>query len=139
MGRAQLLRICVALALILGLRALVTRDFPLLLTGDSWDFLGAANAIARDLDFSSPGVGLRDCRTPGYPTFLAIVSPLTRMRSDRIVMAQTALGLAGVVLGWGIGKALRSPLASEGLAVFLGLNPVILLNEHALMSEGLSL
>jgi hypothetical protein len=55
------------------------------------------------------------------------------------VLLQSALGLAGAALGWSIGRRLGSRAASEGLLLLLGLNPVYLLNEHAMMSEGLSL
>ncbi len=138
-GRARLARLALYAVAFVAIRAVLWRDFPLILTGDSWDFLGATSRIADRLDFSDSGVGLRDCRTPGYPVFQAILSPITGLRSSRIILAQSALGLVAAALGCCVGMAARSPRAAEALAVFLGLNPVYLLHEHCLMSEGLSL
>jgi hypothetical protein len=111
-----------------------------MVTADSWDYLGAARSIGEQLDFASTGeCGLRDCRVPGYSAFLALFLPFTQLQSDRILVLQAMLGMAGVVTGWWIGRILRSKFAAEALAIFLGLNPIYLFNEHWLMSEGLSL
>ena len=140
MRRADLFRIAWFAVPIVLVRVVLYRDSPLILTGDSWDFLGAANGIADRLDFSNRAeCGLRDCRLPGYPLLLAGFRPFTRSISDRILILQALLGLLSVGLGVVIGVALRSRRIAEGLALFLGIDPVYLINEHALMSEGLSL
>ena len=132
-------RLAVYALAIVAIRAVLWREFPLILTGDSWDFLGATSRIAARLDFSEAGVGLRDCRTPGYPAFQAIFSAITELKSSRMILLQSALGLVSVALGYLAGMAARAPRVARALAVFLGLNPVYLLHEHCLMSEGLSL
>jgi hypothetical protein len=121
----------------IAVRALLFRDVPAVLTNDSWDYLNAAVDIRRALDFFTPA--LRDVRLPGYPTLLALAHPLIGLRSDGIVLLQTALGLANVAIGWTIGRLAGSRLLSVGLATFFGLDPVYLLFEHAVMSEGFSL
>ncbi|HXJ33720.1 MAG TPA: hypothetical protein VMS22_06720 [Candidatus Eisenbacteria bacterium] len=120
-----------------GVRWVLYRDLPALLTNDSWDYLKAAQDIRRDLDFFS--AGLRDVRLPGYPTLLALASPLVGWRSDSIVLLQSVLGLTTAAIGWGIGKVLGSRLISWVMVVFLALNPVYLLNEHAIMAEAFGL
>src|SRR4051794_22617879 len=118
MGGARRWRYGVYLLLALVLRALLYRDYPLLLTADSWDYLGATTAIAQRLDFASiTGNGLRDCRVPGYPVFQAVFFPLTQLQSDRILLLQAALGLLGILLGWAIGRVLRAPAVAEGLVL----------------------
>ncbi|MDB5348859.1 MAG: hypothetical protein JWN86_106 [Planctomycetota bacterium] len=140
MDRSRLFRMAFYLLLIIAIRVQLFHDFPLLLTADSWDFLHAAKAIAERLDFSDAKIiGLRDCRVPGYPIFQATWLPFTCLRSDRILLVQAALGLAGVLIGWGLGRTLRSPRTGEMLAVFLGINPIGLIYEHSMMSEGLCL
>src|SRR4051794_12427518 len=54
-GGGTLLRYGLYVLLLVLLRAQLCRDFPILLTGDSWDFIGAATAIAGGLDFSGTG------------------------------------------------------------------------------------
>ena len=56
-----------------------------------------------------------------------------------IVIAQKILGLVTVFLGFLLGQVLRSRVVSEVMVIFLGLNPVFLLNEHLVMTEGLFL
>jgi len=137
---AKIFRYGTYLLLIVLLRVQLYRHTPLLLTADSFDYIGATTTIGHRLDFSSNAAcGLRDWRVPGYPVFQAIFLPLTRLQSDRILLLQTVLGLAGVVVGWLIGRALGSALAAEALMVFLGVNPLYLFYEHWFMSEGLSL
>lgn len=114
-------------------RVILYHDFPIFLTNDSWDYIKAASDIFHHLNFY--GDSLRDVRLPGYPVLLAILYPLTKMHSERIVLFQTVIGLSSVGLGYLIGQWLDAWLAAEGLVLFLGLNPIYLLNEHALMTE----
>ena len=118
-------------------RLLFYTTFPVFVTNDSWDYIGAAHDIYLDLNFYSQF--LRDVRLPGYPTWLALLYPLQIMQSDHLVLYQIMLGLGSVALGWLIGRLLHSPLVSIGLVLFLGLNPVYLLAEHTLMTETLFL
>jgi hypothetical protein len=126
-------RLSLLILLSVVVRLILYRDFPILLTNDSWDYMTAARDIYQRADFYSDG--LRDLRLPGYPTLLALTYPLTQMRSDSIVLLQSIIGLACVLLGWAIGYMLRSQPVVEALVLFLGLNPAYLLNEHALMIE----
>jgi hypothetical protein len=124
-------------AAVVAVRVISCRDLPAFLTNDSWDYLAAARDIHRDANFFS--VGLRDVRLPGYPTLLALVLPVTGWRPMRSSSCRTALGLATVAMGWGIGRVLGSPLVSWTMVAFLGLNPVYLLNEHTVMCESFGL
>lgn len=119
------------------LRAAFFFTFPAFITNDSWDYLRVAEDLYHRLDFFSPG--LRDVRLPGYPAFLALTYPLTGMQSDRIVLAQLVLGMATVALGYLVGRQLRSRAVAEILVIFLGLNPIYIFMEHALMTETLFL
>jgi hypothetical protein len=121
----------------LAIRVVLYRDLPALVTNDSWDYLIAAGDIGSRLDFF--GFALRDVRLPGYAVLLALTRPLTHLRSDHIVLLQTACGLVTMALGWAIGTVIGSRLVSLVLAAFLGLDPVYLLHEHAIMCEGFSL
>ena len=120
-------------ALAIVLRIILYVTLPVFTTNDSWDYLLASEDIYWRFDFLSGF--LRDTRLPGYPVFLALVHPITLMQADRILVAQTILGLASMVLGLWIGRILGSRLAAEVLVIFLGFNPYFLLNEHALMTE----
>ena len=128
------LRLGLYLLLALALRLLLFAHFPALLTNDSPDYIKAAAAIYARLDFANEWLG--DVRMPGYSTFLAVLYPLTGTHSDLLVLAQSVLGLLCVPLGWQIGRLLGSQRVADGLAIFFALNPVYLLLEHALMTEG---
>lgn len=132
-GRYLLLYMAAAVAV----RVLLFLHFPALLTNDSPDYVNAAYDIYTRLDFGSKWIG--SVRMPGYGAFLAALYPLTGVRSDLLVAAQGVVGLLCVPLGWAIGGQLRSPRVAHGLAIFLAFNPVYLLLEHALMTEGLAL
>jgi hypothetical protein len=125
------------LAAAIGVRVLLYRRLPALLINDSWDYLRAAIDIRDAQDFFSPG--LRDVRMPGYPTLLALTSPLTRFHSDGIMRLQAALGIITVAVGWAIGRIVGSRVVSLAMMAFLALCPVSLLNEHTVMSEAFSL
>ena len=112
-------------------------NLPILFTSDSWDYLGATYDIAHRLDFNS--VRLRDVRMPTYPALLAAAQPVTGQQSARVVMLQKALGVLTVLMGIAVGRVLRVRGLAEGLAIFLGFNPVYLLYEHTLMTETLFL
>jgi hypothetical protein len=127
----------VLLAAAIGVRVVLYRDFPAVLTNDAWDYLRAATDIRDRLDYFSPG--LRDVRMPGYPTLLALTMPVTHLHSDGIMRLQAAFGVATVALGWAIGRLVGSRVVSLALMVFLGLGPVSLLNEHTVMPEAFSL
>jgi hypothetical protein len=81
---------------VVAVRIVLYRDLPALVTADSWDYLQAAGNIFRHADFVGPE--LRDVRLPGYPAVLALTHPLTRLRSDHIVLLQIGFGLASVAL-----------------------------------------
>jgi hypothetical protein len=121
----------------LGIRMLLYQALPAVVPADAWDFLRAARDLYERADFFSSA--LRDVRLPGYPTFLAVTLPLTGLRSDAIVVLQSCLGIATVAAGWCIGELLGSRPTAIALATFLAVNPVYLLNEHAIMSETLAL
>lgn len=118
-------------------RTVLFVELPALLTNDSWDFLRAADDLRHRLDFFSPG--LRDVRLPGYPLFLALIAPLSSNHSDAIVAAQAVIGATSAAIGLLLGWLIGSPWVALLLAAFLGLNPVFLLDEHAIMSETLGL
>lgn len=119
------------------LRLLLFFAYPSQLTADSWDYLLAAQDLARSFDFASQG--LRDWRMPGYPLLLAAVQPWTAAQSDRIVLVQTMLGLLTVVMAFVAGVMVRSQVTAVGLALFVAFNPVYLLFDHTIMSEGLAI
>jgi len=105
------------------IRLVLHRDLPAMRRNDSWDYLRAAVDIGRRADFYS--AGLRDVRLPGYPAFLAVIRPLTQMRSDAIVFAQATCGLVAAVVGWRMGLGLGSRVAAGAMLAFLlALNPV---------------
>jgi len=130
---APLLVLVVAVAV----RVVLYLRLPALVVNDSWDYLHAAMDIRDAGDFFSGA--LRDVRMPGYPTLLALASPLTGFRSDGVLRLQAALGVATVAIGWAIGRAVGSRRAGLATMAFLALCPVSLLNEHAVMSESFSL
>ncbi len=111
------------------------RELPAIVTNDSWDYIRAADDIRRHLDFFS--AALRDVRLPGYPTFLALAAPLTHTRSDAIVAVQAGLGLAAAAAAAAIGRLLRSWWIAGAMLAFVGLAPVYLVTEHAIMPESL--
>jgi hypothetical protein len=119
------------------LRWLLFTRYPALITADSPDYIEAARDLATRLDFFSEGLG--SIRMPGYPLFLALLYGATGLRTDGIVLAQTVVGLLCVPLGWYIGRALRSQPTADALALFFVFNPVYLLLEHTLLTEGLSI
>lgn len=119
------------------IRLALLQRIPAVLTMDSWDYLGAADAIYYRLDFNANW--LRDVRLPVYPAAMALAHPFTNMQSDRIVVMQIVMGMIAVVLGIGIGRVLHSKLTAEAMAVFLGYNPVYILAEHTIMTETLFL
>jgi hypothetical protein len=108
-----------------------------LVTADSPDYVEAARDLAARLDFFSDG--LREIRMPGYPLFLALLYGATGLRTNGIVLAQAVVGLLCVPLGWYIGRALGSQITADALAIFFAVNPVYLLLEHTLLTEGLSI
>src|SRR4029453_18350380 len=93
--------------------------------------------IFRHADFFGPE--LRDVRLPGYPAVLALTHPLTRLRSDYIVLLQIGFGLASVALCLAIGALVGSPLVALAMMAFVGLSPVYLLHEHSIMCEAFAL
>ncbi len=118
-------------------RLLLYRQLPIILTQDSGEYLySAAGSLQNQTLYPAT---LRDWRMPTYPLFLAVTWFFTRFQSQQIILVQSILGVATMFLGFSIGQILRSALVTEILVVFLGLNPVYLLNEHLLMSEGLFL
>lgn len=131
--------VILAFILLIGLliRAILYFDFPIFLTADSWEYLSISEAISQRLDFFSQGMG--DWRLPIYPLFLALLRFVTDFDSSSIVLAQKALGLSCVVWGFLIGYLSRSRLTAVGLALFMAVNPVFLLNEHLVMTESLFL
>jgi hypothetical protein len=131
--RTSPLRLCLYFSLAIALRVILYRNFPIVITNDSEDYLIATGSIIHSLDFFSKG--LRDARLPGYPVFLALTYPLTGMLSHHIVLIQVMVGLASIFLGLAIGSLLRSRLITEGLVLFLSINPVYLLSEHMLLTE----
>jgi hypothetical protein len=135
-ARAEV-RLALYLVLAALLRWLLFTRYPALITADSPDYIEAAGDLATRLDFFSQGLG--DIRMPGYPLFLAMLYGATGLRTDGIVLAQIVVGLLCVPLGWYIGRALRSQPTADALAIFLAFNPVYLLLEHTLLTEGLSI
>jgi lysophospholipase L1-like esterase len=122
---------------VVAVRIVLYRDLPALVTADSWDYLQAAGNIFRHGDFFGPE--LRDVRLPGYPAVLALTHPLTRLRSDHVVLLQIGFGLASVALGLAIGALVGSPLVALTMMAFVGLSPVYLLHEHSIMCEAFAL
>lgn len=125
----------VVAAAAVSVRLLLCRDLPAIVTNDSWDYIRAADDIRRHLDFFSSA--LRDVRLPGYPTFLALAAPLTHMRSDAIVAVQAGLGLVAAAAAAAIGRLHRSWWIAGAMLGFVGLSPVHLMTEHAIMPEAL--
>lgn len=119
------------------IRLVLLKHLPLILTQDSFDYLRAANDNLQSKIIFSPH--LTDWRLPIYPLFLAITWIFTGFNSQMIVLIQSLLGVLSMLVGYSIGKILRSNILAALLVLFLGINPVYLLNEHLLMSETLFL
>ncbi|MDA8019769.1 MAG: hypothetical protein MPN21_20200 [Thermoanaerobaculia bacterium] len=116
-------------------RLLLFLYFPVFLTADSPDYIGAAEHIATSFDFTNER--LRDWRQPGYPMFLASVSLVAGWSSSSVVAAQKLGGLLCVVLGIVAGSWMGWRVGSLALGAFLAWHPVYLLFEHMLMTEAL--
>lgn len=117
-------------------RVLLFTEFPVFIVNDSGDYIWLAERIFHDLDFSDLRLG--DIRLPVYPVFLAITH-LAGFSSDNIVLGQKILGVVCILVGLWIGYLLDSRLIQLVLVFYLGFNPVYLLNEHLVMTEGLFL
>jgi len=117
------------------LRVWLISYMPVLLTNDSPDYLASMIAIAKNLDFSRLG----DWRMPGYPLFLAALSYVAGYMSDNILAAQVLVDLLCIPLAYLLGREFRSRAVALGLAGFIAVNPVYILNAHAIMTEGLFL
>ena len=116
-------------------RVLLFQRFPIFLTADSPDFLGAAEGIASEFDFFSGS--FRDWRLPGYPIFLALVSWLVPWTSSWLVAVQKLLGLATTAAAMESGRRVAGLPGMLCLGLFVGLHPGYLLQEHMVMSESL--
>jgi hypothetical protein len=130
-------RLLLFLALALIVRLGLYQHLPIFMTQDSGPYLLAGADTLQGEGLFADSLG--DWRLPGYPLFLALTWPLTHFNSQLIVLMQIGLGLGAVLLGVVIGRLLQSRLVSEALVLFLGLDPVYLLNEHTIMSESLFL
>ena len=135
--RTHRFRLFLLLALAIGVRIGLHQQLPIFMTQDSGDYLLASADTLRSGDLYTLGLG--DWRLPAYPVFLALTWPITRFNSQHIVLVQTLLGMGSILLGVVIGRLLYSRLLTEILVLFLALNPVYLLNEHLVMTEGLFL
>ena len=119
------------------LRFILFQRLPAILTLDSIDYIHSAADILQNKELYPATLG--DWRLPTYPIFLAVTWYFTRFQSQNIVLVQSVLGMFIMFCGYRIGQKLRSRLLAEMLVVFLGLNPVFMLNEHSIMSESLFL
>lgn len=70
---------------------------------------------------------------------MALTYPATQLLSDHLVLLQLGLGLVSVALGFAIGALLRLRVVSLAMMAFLGLSPVYLLHEHAIMCGAFAL
>lgn len=121
----------------ISIRIALFTDFPIFLVNDSGAYLSISEGIYRDWNMFSPGLG--DWRLPVYPIFLSLLRFGSRFDSGSIVLFQKIVGTSCILLGLAIGYLLRSRLLAAALVLFLGMNPVYLLNEHLVMAEGLFL
>jgi len=122
----------------ISLRVILYLYLPVFVTADSWDYVLAARDLGDRIDFFS--AGLRDWRTPGYPILLAFVYRFSQsLQSNHIVAIQVALGVMAMLLGGKAGVLAGSRVTAIGMAIFLAINPVYLLFEHAVMTETLSI
>ena len=130
----SLISLAIVMLVVLGsLRVLLFVAFPIFLTNDSPEYLVGSDGISRRLDFAN--AGLSTWRSPLYPVVLALSRPLTQMKSDRIIGLQIFLGLTAIVVAALLGYLINSPVVGIALVTFIGLNPVYLLYEHAVMTE----
>ena len=128
----------VLLVCAISLRVVLYHTLPVFVTADSWDYVLAARGLGDRIDFYS--AGLRDWRTPGYPILLALVSCCSQsLQSNHIVAIQVAFGVTAMLLGGLAGVLAGSRVTAIGMALFLAVNPVYLLFEHAVMTETLSI
>lgn len=118
------------------IRYMLYFDFPIFLTNDSWEYITTSKEICERLSFLVPGL---DWRMPMYPLFLALIRSIFQFDSFGVVFLQKMIGIGCVLLGYCIGRLLDSPRISRFLIIFLGFNPIYLLNEHLVMPEGLFL
>lgn len=121
--------------------ALVTR---LVLFGEGWWIATADSpsflAIARDLqqgDLSDARLGT--VRLPGYPLFLALIDSSFGWIPQRIVAAQSLLGVGIALAGGLLALRLGTPVLALAVGLTLALHPALIIFEHALMSETVGL
>lgn len=119
------------------IRVALYADFPIYLTHDSDEYLDISKDIYTYFYFFTPSLGV--WRLPVYPVFLSLVGLFSALDSSSIVTAQILVDVGSILIGCLIGYLLRSPGLIVAMVLFLGLNPVYLLNEHLIMTEGIFL
>ncbi len=126
------------LGLSLAVRLGLLVSLPELWTLDSRSYLRIADWMLRSASFAEPQLGV--LRLPGYPAFLCTTKLVGGGGATALLVAQAVLGLISTAVAYIFAMGLtRSTLAAAVLGLFVGLNPLYLTNEHAIMSETFAL
>ncbi len=124
----------------LALCALAAVDPSLTMRGDSLDYLALARNLAAHGVFSTSAAAPyapQIVRTPGYPLFLMPLAAVFASPLFAAALVQSLLGAATVILAWRWMNARDAGRGALFAALFLALDPVLVLHTPLILSETL--
>lgn len=117
------------------LQILYLNSRPALLHFDSGEYVVGGAEVLNNLDFSRS----REWRPPGYIGFIALSYALFGYSFAGLLLSQTLVYLASIVLAFVAGRCMGGWYVGMGLSLYTALHPAFLVSTRLVMSESLTL